>query len=206
MSKVRFWEQTNFYGVDWSPLCHDAQQEIFGQPIVGGFDEKQLLSTAVPFTLDFEHISVQELKNFVIPFSWVMDYTGIIHGIASWFDISLAGFVLSTAPHLERTHWHQIRLLLKEPLAVNASQTVHGWIHFKVNEMRSYDIQLEMAVGAETPLPSPPLHMDFVKLPPDGCIRRSGFYYLHEQSYYFDTQPVPETSKPEMLGLYEPTQ
>ncbi len=50
---MRFWEQTNFYGVDWSPLLNDAREEIFGQPVVGGFDEKQLLSSAVPFTSSF---------------------------------------------------------------------------------------------------------------------------------------------------------
>jgi histone-arginine methyltransferase CARM1 len=47
MAKVRFWEQTNFYGVDFSPLAKDAKDEIFGQPVVGGFDHKQLLSASV---------------------------------------------------------------------------------------------------------------------------------------------------------------
>lgn len=89
-------------------------------------------------------MSIDELKEFIIPFSWTMSFTGVIHGIASWFDITLGDRVLSTSPHLERTHWHQIRLLIKDPLAVNVGDVVNGQIHFKVNSMRSYDINLEI--------------------------------------------------------------
>ena len=46
MAKVRFWEQSDFYGIDFSPLAKDAKEEIFGQPIVGGFDARILLSPA----------------------------------------------------------------------------------------------------------------------------------------------------------------
>jgi histone-arginine methyltransferase CARM1 len=31
MAKVRFWEQRDFYGVDFSPLARDAKDEVFGQ-------------------------------------------------------------------------------------------------------------------------------------------------------------------------------
>lgn len=44
MAKVRFWEQDNFYGVDFSCLADDAKQEIFGQPVVGHFDHRILLA------------------------------------------------------------------------------------------------------------------------------------------------------------------
>jgi histone-arginine methyltransferase CARM1 len=44
MAKVRFWEQQDFFGVDFSPLAKDAKDEVFGQPIVGGFDSRTLLS------------------------------------------------------------------------------------------------------------------------------------------------------------------
>ena len=50
MAKVRFWEQRDFYGIDFSPLAKDAKEEIFGQPIVGGFDSRILLSPAHAFS------------------------------------------------------------------------------------------------------------------------------------------------------------
>ena len=127
-------------------------------------------------------MSIQELKEFVIPFSWTVSYTGIIHGLASWFDITLGDRVLSTSPHAERTHWHQIRLLLKDPLAVNVGDVVSGSIHFKVNNMRSYDITLDIQMGK---------------------LYRSGVYLLHEQSYYFDAPALQADVTPEMIGLYE---
>ena len=46
MQKVRFWEQQDFYGINFSTLAKDAKEEIFGQPIVGGFDSRTLLSPA----------------------------------------------------------------------------------------------------------------------------------------------------------------
>ncbi len=55
---------------------------------------------------------MENLKTFTIPFTWSFPYTGVVHGIAGWFDIDLAGFNLSTAPSAERTHWQQVRFLL----------------------------------------------------------------------------------------------
>jgi histone-arginine methyltransferase CARM1 len=113
MAKVRFWEQRDFHGVDFSPLANDAKEEVFGQPIVGTFDPRCLLSPASAFTVDFRTISQQELQDILIPFTWVAQFTGLIHGIAAWFDINLGGYILSTAPHAEKTHWHQVRLMFK---------------------------------------------------------------------------------------------
>ena len=127
-------------------------------------------------------MSIDELKEFIIPFSWMIPYTGILHGVASWFDITLGDRVLSTCPNLERTHWHQIRLLLREPLAVNSGSIIDGQIHFKVNNMRSYNINLELKNGENI---------------------RKGTYYLHEQTYFFDTPNLQADLKPEMVGLYE---
>ena len=50
---------------------------------------------------------------------------------------------LSTGPEHPATHWYQCRLLLREPLAVNATQTVSGVLRFKANKRLSYDITLD---------------------------------------------------------------
>ena len=71
----------------------------------------------------------------------------ILHGIAGWFDVSFDGsqskVVLSTGPHAPGTHWYQCRLLLPQPIAVNAGQSVSGVLNFKANEHYSYDIEME---------------------------------------------------------------
>ena len=132
-------------------------------------------------------------------------YTGLIHGIAAWFDINLGGYILSTSPHAEGTHWHQVRLLLKEPLAVNAFETVRGWMYMTVNGMRSYDITAEIVTG--NGILGPPT-MDFSTIidnrpMTDGFTRRRGNWALHEQTYYFNQYPSDKLENPEGAGLYE---
>lgn len=113
MGKVRFWEQSNFYGVDFSSLTGDARDETFSQPVVGCFDPRILMAPSVSHSVDFLSIKPAELKSFTIPISWKFPFTGLVHGIAGWFDIDLAGNVLSTAPSSERTHWQQVRFLFQ---------------------------------------------------------------------------------------------
>ncbi|KAI8613723.1 S-adenosyl-L-methionine-dependent methyltransferase, partial [Chytriomyces sp. MP71] len=140
MDKVRFWEQNEFFGVDFSPLRKDAMDEVFAQPIVGNFDHRILMATSVNHFVDFQTCSVNDLKDIVVPISWTSSYTGIVHGVAGWFDIDLCGYILSTAPNAERTHWQQVRFMLKEPIGVNAYETITGWLRMTVNAQRSYDV------------------------------------------------------------------
>ncbi|KAJ3344082.1 hypothetical protein HDU93_003245 [Gonapodya sp. JEL0774] len=186
MAKVRFWETTNFYGVDLSPLVRDARNEVFGMP-----------------------------------------------GIASWFDIHFAPgagsvipvtFTLSTAPSAERTHWHQIRFLFKEPLAVNAGETIRGWFHLRVNDMRSYRVEAELVLG-ETEVLSEPQFMDArrgagdipqshsshggpMKNSRPHPARRRDAWELQDQTYYYGfdpTFPNAQEHQPEYSCLYVPT-
>ncbi|KAH6580125.1 hypothetical protein BASA61_009816 [Batrachochytrium salamandrivorans] len=198
MSKVRFWEQQEFFGVDLSPLAQDAKDEIFGQPVVGGFDARSLVAPACSHNVDFRTVTAAELKDIVIPFTFMATYTGLIHGIGAWFDINLAGYVLSTAPHAEKTHWHQVRLLLKEPLAINAFETIRGWLRMVANPMRSYDITAELIVGNQGLLSNPQVpFIASTRAIPEGFSRRTGKWALHEQTYYFDQYPTDATARPE---------
>ncbi|KND03197.1 uncharacterized protein SPPG_02254 [Spizellomyces punctatus DAOM BR117] len=206
MSKVRFWEQSNFYGVDFSPLSSEAKDEIFGQPVVGNFDHRILLAPPVSHHVDFQTISVPELQDIVIPFTWKVPFTGLIHGIAGWFDINLGGLILTTAPHAERTHWQQVRFLLKEPVAVNAYQTIKGWMRLTVNTSRSYDVIAELALGEDAQLSDPRTssaeRVADLRLTPAGAGARRGQWALHEQTYMYD-QGL-DYSKPEFLAMYSP--
>ncbi|CAG8449721.1 14264_t:CDS:2 [Acaulospora colombiana] len=213
--KARFWEQSTFYGVDLSALYDDAKDEMFGMPVVGNFDPHTLIAPADPlgYVVDFNSVTLEQLQDMTIPFSWQASYTGIIHGIAGWFDLhfspSQAGLngstiTMSTSPAAERTHWQQVRFLLKEPLAVNAGQLIQGWMRCIVNEMRSYTIEVEILVGEgqlSDPLSasSSIFNMDFN--------RRRGKWRLHEQTYNYNYYPQPDNVfRPEYNCLYEPEQ
>ncbi|KAG0221197.1 Histone-arginine methyltransferase carm1, partial [Actinomortierella wolfii] len=129
-------------------------------PVVGHFDPKSLLATPMSvedgFEMDFTTITMEELKDFVVPLEWHAQYTGLMHGVAGWFTLQFSGnpanehaspIELSTAPHADKTHWQQVRFLFREPLAVNSGQIIRGWMHCVVNEMRSYTVDIEVIAG-----------------------------------------------------------
>ena len=78
-------------------------------------------------------------------------FSGVMHGFGCWFDVNFNGstaqVVLSTSPYSAGTHWYQCRLLLREPVAVNATQKISGSIAFKTNEKLSYTLTVTGAVG-----------------------------------------------------------
>ncbi|TPX68013.1 hypothetical protein CcCBS67573_g07305 [Chytriomyces confervae] len=209
MAKVRFWEQTEFFGVDFSPLKRDAMDEVFGQPIVGNFDHRVLMASSVSHHVDFLTCSMDDLKDIVIPIMWTPSFTGIVHGVAGWFDIDLCGIILSTAPNAERTHWQQVRFVLKEPLAVNAFETVKGWFRMTVNSQRSYDVVVELNVG-DAPLTNPHSgawvngsSMDCGEDELSDMRTRRGKWALQEQTYWYTNDALgPEYSKPEFMSMY----
>jgi histone-arginine methyltransferase CARM1 len=109
---------------------------------------KQLLTAQrTVHTIDFQTVTSEELQNFYIDFSFRIDTTSLLHGIAAWFDLDFNGsdnkIVLSTAPDQPGTHWYQCRLLLREPIAVNNGQSVNGRLDFEANDKFSYFLDLK---------------------------------------------------------------
>ncbi|KAJ3108500.1 Histone-arginine methyltransferase carm1 [Phlyctochytrium bullatum] len=219
MAKVRFWEQPNFFGVDFSPLAKSAKEEIFAQPVVGAFDHRLLMAPSCKHDVDFETISIGDLQDITINIEWICFYTGIMHGIGGWFDINLGGFNLSTAPNAEKTHWQQVRFLLREPLAVNAFEKVRGWMRLKVNAMRSYDVAVELVVGDQIEPSDPkdavfgyqyaepgvddPAASALKNQPMEFPRRRKAYWALQDQTYWYGgDQVAPELDKPEYFSLY----
>ncbi|RHY83628.1 hypothetical protein DYB26_000079 [Aphanomyces astaci] len=150
MAKVAFWRQQDFYGLDLNCLVDEAMENHFSQPIVGYFPPSILMSaTPIQHVLDFRSMTVDEFHTFDIPFRFECNQTGmtIMHGLACWFTVDFIGtaatVVLSTGPWDTGTHWYQCRMLLKQPIAVNRSQTVFGNLHFTANNKFSYDINME---------------------------------------------------------------
>ncbi|KAI9252803.1 S-adenosyl-L-methionine-dependent methyltransferase [Phascolomyces articulosus] len=211
----------------------DARNEMFGMPVVGHFDHRNLITTPTvldTYGVDFSSVTLPELLDMTMPFKWSAGYTGLMHGVAGWFDLIFAPppydktgnndpnllnttIEMSTGPAADRTHWQQVRFLFKEPLAVNATQTIRGWMRAVVNDMRSYTIFVEVVVGDDTPL-SDPATMDIKtfatseeeeKEEKSHPLRRRARWELHEQTYNYSYTPGLVTDhKPEYSCLYQP--
>jgi histone-arginine methyltransferase CARM1 len=146
-AKIAFWGTRDFYGVDMTALLPKANKEYFSQAVVGTFPPSALLSQdRTVHEVDFSVVNNDELQGFVIPFSFSIDKTAIMHGIGGWFDLQFLGstetVVLSTAPECPTTHWYQCRMMFHSPIAVNKGQSVSGSLTFKANAQFSYDVEM----------------------------------------------------------------
>lgn len=158
INKVAFWHSSDFYGLDLNPLAEEAAADHFAQPIVGYISPESLMATTTSSLLiDFLNDSPESLHSLELPFSFEINKTGICHGLAAWFTVLFDGTdartVLSTGPHDAGTHWYSCRLLLKDPIAVNAKQRVKGTLVMKANTRYSYNCTLTMELdgsGATT--------------------------------------------------------
>ena len=148
IEKANFWKNESFFNVALSGLTNEAVAHHFSQVVVGTFDPSTLISEPITHSIDFSQISTQSLQDFVVPLSFEAHCTTLVHGLAGWFDLDFLGsekrFKLSTSPACVPTHWHQLRLLLKMPIAVNCGQVLEGTLCFKANSERSYDLDLTL--------------------------------------------------------------
>ncbi|XP_048359429.1 histone-arginine methyltransferase CARM1-like isoform X2 [Sphaerodactylus townsendi] len=152
-SRANFWYQQCFYGVNLSSLRNAAVDEYFRQPIVDTFDIRILMARTVKYTVNFTETEEKDLHRVEIPFVFQMMQSGLIHGLAFWFDVAFVGSLvtvwLSTAPTEPLTHWYQVRCLLQTPLFAKEGETLSGKVIFVANKRQSYDIQI-VAVVDET--------------------------------------------------------
>ncbi|KAJ2784131.1 hypothetical protein GGI15_002358 [Coemansia interrupta] len=218
IGKARFWQQESFYGVDVNPYFAPSFDEYFSSPVVGCFSPTTLMADSVVHEVDFHTVTMSELKEFVVPVEWSIRYTGVMHGVAGWFDLAFvppasslhagmspSAVYMSTGPHSPATHWQQVRMLLKQPLGVNAGQVVRGAVLMKVNDQRSYDVSARLIVlDAE----------ESAGVSDEALLRmfdthksrtREALWYLHEQIYNYAYAGEPlEQVRPEAANLYLP--
>ncbi|ELK26820.1 Pumilio domain-containing protein KIAA0020 [Myotis davidii] len=150
-SRANFWYQQCFYGVNLSSLRAAAVDEYFRQPIVDTFDIRILMARSVKYTVNFMDAKEADLHRVEIPFVFQMTQSGLIHGLAFWFDVAFVGSLvtvwLSTAPTEPLTHWYQVRCLLQTPLFAKEGETLSGRVLFVANKRQSYDIQIVALVN-----------------------------------------------------------
>jgi len=155
VNKVNFWYQDFFHGVNLSSLRKAAMDEYFRQPIVDTFDVGICLAKTQRYVIDFMTADETELHRIDIPIEFHMLQSGMIHGLAFWFDVAFIGTAatvwLSTAPTEPLTHWYQVRCLLKQPIFAKEGQVLTGRVLMVANTKQSYDVTIEcMIMGTTT--------------------------------------------------------
>ncbi|XP_008583726.1 PREDICTED: histone-arginine methyltransferase CARM1-like [Galeopterus variegatus] len=146
-SRANFWYQQSFCGVNLSSLQGVAVEDYFGQPIVmtsliffymDTFDIRILMAWTVKYTVNFMDTKEEDLHRVEIPFVFQMVQSGLIQGLAFWFDVAFVGSLvtvwLSTAPTEPLTHWYQVWCLLQTPLFAKEGETVSGTVLFVANK------------------------------------------------------------------------
>jgi histone-arginine methyltransferase CARM1 len=138
-------------------------KEYFRQPIVDTFDIRICTAKSVRHVVDFHTASesdlhrmgmyyfhwfvvvgVKLLKVFFsssfldIPLEFHALQSGLVHGLAFWFDVAFFGSStsvwLSTAPTEPLTHWYQVRCLLETPIFVKQGQLLTGTVLLLANK------------------------------------------------------------------------
>lgn len=198
-ARGEWWNTTNFYGVDLTPFVAAARTEAFASPVVGCFSPTHIVGTTPDganaesavcrYMIDFSTISQSDLREFDVPLGFdCVDEATVVHGLGAWFDLSflqadddLQGCpaeqnYMTTSPFAPSTHWAQVRLFFREPLALNAGQKVFGSLHFRVNANRSYDITADVYV---------PFGDD--EGPARALYRRDACWKLDKQTYSWET-------------------
>uniref|UniRef100_A0A8C6WEA9 Coactivator-associated arginine methyltransferase 1, like n=1 Tax=Neogobius melanostomus TaxID=47308 RepID=A0A8C6WEA9_9GOBI len=149
-ARAAFWQQRNFYGVNLSSLHNSAVDEFLRQPIVDTFDVQVLVSRSVKHRIDFKEATPEDLRRLEIPFAFSLQQSGLVHGLAFWFDVAFQGSKatvwMSTAPTEPLTRWSQVRCLLQTPLFAKMGQTLSGTVLLVANDRQSYDVHITATV------------------------------------------------------------
>ena len=188
-------------------------------PVVGAFDSRLLNSYAIGHEVDFARIETNTILDMTIDLEYVMTYTGLVHGISSWFDLEFAPesgqyISMSTGPQSATTHWQQIRFQFTEPIALNKEEKLYGWLKMKINEHRSYTIVGQFSTSRDGLDDPNTFEIDNVNVrfpstmsrkdDENRFTKRTQIWYLHEQNfnYSFNYSQPPEF-QPEYQCLYE---
>lgn len=194
-----WWDTTSFYNVDLTPFAEAARAEAFSSPVVGCFSPTHIVGTTPDgagidsavcrYQIDFSTIAMADLQEFDVPLAFdCIDEPVVVHGLGAWFDLSFLQpddemdvvdaiqNSMTTGPFTTATHWAQVRLVFREPLALNKGQRVLGTLHFQANANRSYDITASLHVPHDTDVATErPLY------------ERSALWKLDRQTYSWET-------------------
>ncbi|XP_041357226.1 histone-arginine methyltransferase CARMER-like [Gigantopelta aegis] len=153
-SKANFWYQESFHGVNLTSLRTAALDEYFRQPVVDTFDIRICLAKPNKHEVNFQKVVETDLHVIEIPLSFTIMTSGMVHGLAFWFDVAFFGsdahVWLSTSPTEPLTHWYQVRCLIQTPILVKLGQTLTGKVTLRCNCRQSYDVDIELNIPGST--------------------------------------------------------
>ncbi|CAL8292906.1 unnamed protein product [Arctogadus glacialis] len=142
-ARTSFWQQRGFHGINLCGLHSAALNE-------DTFDMAALMASSARHRLDFIKDREESLHRIEIPFVFRLLQSGLVHGLAFWFDVAFSGSSstvwLSTAPTEPLTQWYQVRCLLQTPLFAKLGQTLSGTVLMTTNQRHSYDIHITATV------------------------------------------------------------
>jgi SAM-dependent methyltransferase len=116
---IAFWGHS-LEGLDYSIVRPAAADEryVLSLPAAGLLAKAECVKE-----LDFDSVGPDVALNHEVRFA--VEWKGILHGLAGWFDAQLSPRVrLTTAPDAEPTHWHQTFFPVAEPVPVSAGDAV----------------------------------------------------------------------------------
>ena len=144
---TRFWKNESFYNVNLSSLAEKSVHHYVSKPFVGTVKADVLVAEPSAHEIDFTAIKPEQYDYLEIPFNFTAASTCLVHGLAGWFDVHFEGtnFLghLCTSPSSPATHWHQIRFLFQQPVAMNKGQKLSGTVKMTANNERSYNMLIE---------------------------------------------------------------
>eukprot|EP01055_Gregarina_sp_Pseudo9_P003268 Gregarina_sp_Pseudo_9__3267@NODE_344_length_3099_cov_184_964379_g324_i0_p2_GENE_NODE_344_length_3099_cov_184_964379_g324_i0NODE_344_length_3099_cov_184_964379_g324_i0_p2_ORF_typecomplete_len470_score29_85PrmA/PF06325_13/4_7e14PRMT5/PF05185_16/8_9e08Methyltransf_16/PF10294_9/8_4e06Cons_hypoth95/PF03602_15/1_8e05Methyltransf_25/PF13649_6/4_1e05MTS/PF05175_14/9_4e05PRMT5_C/PF17286_2/6e03PRMT5_C/PF17286_2/5e05Methyltransf_23/PF13489_6/0_00044Methyltransf_9/PF08003_11/0_0019Methyltransf_31/PF13847_6/ len=151
LNKTSQWRNEDLYGVNVSCLAGKALEETFEQPILDYIDPSILITPAQCIDFDLRTIDRKQLESMVFPIDVLITTATLVHGVAGWFQVNFDGpetqVTLSTGPWSPPTHWHQLRFMIKEPLAVNPGQRVVGSLVMNAHKQQSYNLKIHLAIA-----------------------------------------------------------
>lgn len=108
------------------------------------------LAKSIKYTVDFLSSDETDLHVIEIPLLFCIQQSGLVHGLAFWFDVAFLGSAspvwLSTSPTETLTHWYQVRCLLQTPVLVKQGQTLVGKVVLRCNKRQSYDVDISLNI------------------------------------------------------------
>ncbi|HEY5959853.1 MAG TPA: class I SAM-dependent methyltransferase [Polyangiaceae bacterium] len=147
--RLDFWERKDYFGVDLTAIADAARRELYEMPAVGLVDPASLSAEPAALSMNLYDTALNDLACVRFPFRFTVNRSGLIHGLAGWFDVMFGGsdkiVTLSTAPDMPPTHWAQIRFLFPSPIELEAGAVMEGRLILTANAQSSYDVMVELA-------------------------------------------------------------